>query len=147
MLTALWLLVAQGALGTFDTLYYHEYKLHLPSQPHARHELQLHAFRDFAYALLFLTIGWFTWNGLFAQVMHALMGIVYGLFLACLLPNVYRWMQQPTGFGHVHYGNYAYLSWLLTLMAGVVLASGIRDYLSAHRRAEWPVLFGRKSTS
>jgi len=178
MLIALWLLVAQGALGTFDTLYYHEYKLHLPSQPHARHELQLHAFHDFAYALLFFTIGWFTWNGLFAwlflllllteiiitladfleedrtrklppgeRVMHALMGIVYGLFLAYLLPNVYHWMQQPTGFAHVYYGNYAYLSWLLTVMAGGVLASGLRDYISAQKRAEWPTLFGRKPTS
>lgn len=57
MLTALWLLFAQGVLGAFDTLYYHEYKLRLPAQPHARHELQLHACRDFAYAVLFGTIG------------------------------------------------------------------------------------------
>src|SRR5690242_4089267 len=66
MLTALVLLAVQGALGAFDTLYYHEYRLRLPSQPHAGRELQLHAFRDFAYALLFGTVGWIAWNGLFA---------------------------------------------------------------------------------
>lgn len=64
MLVALWLLLTQGAMGAFDTLYFHEYKLRLPAQPHARRELQLHAFRDFVYAVLFSTIGWVTWNGL-----------------------------------------------------------------------------------
>ena len=149
-------------MGAFDTLYYHEYKLRLPAQPHARHEVQLHAARDFAYALLFGTIGWLTWNGLLAwlfvalllteiaitladfleedrirklppgeRVMHAIMGIVYGLFLAYLLPNALRWMREPTGFGRVHYGN---LSWLLTLMAAGVLVSGIRDFLSSRKR-------------
>ena len=170
MVTALCLLLAQGALGAFDTLYYHEYKLRLPAQPHARHELQLHAFRDFVYALLFGTIGWVTWNGLLAyvflsllvteilitladfleedrirklppgeRVMHALMGILYGLFLAYLLPNVVSWTRQPTGFGPANYG---LLSPLLTLMAGGVLASGIRDLVSAQRRREWPTLAG-----
>ena len=37
MLTALLLLCTQGLLGAFDTLYYHEYKLRLPQQAHARH--------------------------------------------------------------------------------------------------------------
>ncbi len=130
-----------------------------------------HAARDFAYAVLFGTIGWLTWNGLFAwlflglliteiaitladfleedkirklppgeRVMHALMGIVYGLFLAYLLPNVLRWMQQPTGFGRADYG---LLSWLLTTMAGGVFASGLRDYFSALRQKEWPIALGK----
>ena len=51
MLTALYILLVQGALGTFDTLYYHEYKLRLPSEPHAANELRIHALRDFAYAV------------------------------------------------------------------------------------------------
>src|SRR5579871_5272744 len=168
MTIALLLLLAQGVLGACDTLYYHEYKLRLPAQPHARHELQLHAFRDFIYALLFGTIGWLTWNGLFAwlflllllmeiaitlsdfleedrtrklppgeRVMHALMGIVYGLFLAFLVPNIFQWMRKSTGFGSVDYGP---LSWALTAMAGGVLLSGIRDMVSAQRRTEWPAL-------
>ena len=60
--------MVQGTFGAFDTLYYHEYKLRLPAQPPARKELMLHASRDFVYALLFCTIGWVTWNGLFAWV-------------------------------------------------------------------------------
>jgi hypothetical protein len=175
MLTALWLLLAQGALGAFDTLYYHEYKLRLPAQPHAANELKLHALRDFVYALLFGTIGWITWNGLLAwlflallvteivitladfleedrirklppgeRVMHALMGILYGLFLAYLLPNVIRWGHLPTAFGRADYG---WLSWILTFMAGGVLLSGIRDFVSAHRRREWPAPPGGRSSA
>ena len=168
MLTALLLLLAQGVLGTWDTLYYHEYKLRLPAQAHARNELRIHALRDFVYAILFGAIGWVTWNGLFAgvflllllieviltltdfleedrtrklppgeRVMHAIMGIVYGLFLAYLLPNVWTWLKLPTGFGHVYFGP---LSWLLSAMAGGVFLSGVRDMVSAQRQKEWPAL-------
>jgi hypothetical protein len=165
---ALYLLLAQGALGAFDTLYYHEYRLRLPTQHYARHELQLHAARDFAYAVLFGTIGWLQWRGLFAwlflllllteivitladfleedkirklpageRVMHAIMGILYGLFLAYLLPHIWQWKDQPTGFGATSYGT---LSWLLSLMAVGVAVSGVRDILSATRRTECPPL-------
>lgn len=168
MLTALTLLAVQGALGAFDTLYYHEYRLRLPSRPHARHELRLHAYRDFAYALLFGSIGWMTWNGLLAglflllllaeiwitlsdfleedrtrkqppgeRVMHALMGIIYGTFLAYLLPEVFRWLRLPTGFRRADYG---LLSGLLTVMACGVFLSGVRDLLSARRGKAWPTL-------
>lgn len=164
MLTALLLLAAQGALGAFDTLYYHEYKLRLPAQKTARHELRLHAMRDFAYALLFGTIGWVTWCGLMAwllllvllaeivitlsdfleedrtrklppgeRVMHAVMGILYGLFLAHLLPDVWQWRLARTGFHAVDYGP---ISRLLTFLAAGVLLSGIRDLVSAQRRRE-----------
>jgi uncharacterized protein len=162
MLTALQLLLVQGVLGTFDTLYYHEYKLRLPTQPTARNELRIHALRDFVYAVLFGAIGWVTWNGLFAwlfallllveivltltdfleedrtrklppgeRVMHAVMGIVYGLFLGNLIPNVWMWAHAPTGFGHASYGA---LSWVLTAMAIGVLLSGVRDMVSAQTR-------------
>ncbi len=161
MKTALLLLLAQGALGAFDTLYYHEYRLRLPARHTARQELRLHAFRDFVYALLFGTIGWMTWNGLWAwlflallvteiiitlmdfveedrtrrlpageRIMHAIMGIVYGLFLAALLPNVWAWTHMPTGWGRADYG---LLSGVLTLMAAGVLLSGVRDLVSAQR--------------
>lgn len=171
MLLALQLLLAQGILGTFDTLYYHEYKLRLPAQSHARNELRIHALRDFVYAILFGAIGWVTWDGLFAwvfallliveivltlsdfleedrtrklppgeRVMHAIMGIVYGLFLAYLIPNIWIWMQLPTGFGHVSYG---LLSWVLSAMAAGVFFSGVRDMVSAQRQKEWPSLPGR----
>ena len=68
MLLALQLLLAQEILGTFDTLYYHEYRLRLPRQANARNELQIHALRDFVYAILFGAIGWITWDGPLAWV-------------------------------------------------------------------------------
>jgi hypothetical protein len=159
MTTALIQLAILGALGAFDTLYYHEWKLRLPSRPQARVELALHASRDFAYALLFGTIAWLTWNGalvwLFAgllaaeivitlwdfieedrtrtlppgeRAMHAIMGIVYGLFLAELWPAMPRWARLETGFATASYGP---LSWLLTAMAVGVFLSGVRDLISS----------------
>jgi hypothetical protein len=32
--------------------------------PAARHEFRLHAIRDFAYAIVFGSLAWLTWNGL-----------------------------------------------------------------------------------
>lgn len=172
METALILLAAQGILGASDTLYYHEYKLRLPARQHARHELVLHALRDFIYALLFGTLGWRTWNGLLAwllllllvaeilltlsdfleedrtrklppgeRVMHALMGILYGTFLAYLLPSIRHWMRLPTGFTPVDHGR---LAWILTFMAFGVLLSGVRDFVSARGSKEWPRLLEKK---
>jgi hypothetical protein len=157
MTAALVLLAILGALGAFDTLYYHEWKLRLPFRPHARLELTLHASRDFAYAVLFATIGWLTWDGALAwlllvllgfeivvtlwdfieedrtrtlpageRAMHAIMGIVYGLFLAHLWPSIRQWAERSTGFASASYGA---LSWLLTAMAAGVLLSGIRDLM------------------
>ena len=159
MTTALILLGVQGLLGAFDTLYYHEWRLRLPAQPTARRELLLHAALDFAYALLFGTIGWVTWNGLLAwalasllvveifltlwdfveedrtrrlpageRVMHAVMGIVYGLFLANLAPHLVRWSSLPTRFAPAAHG---WLAWALTLCAFGVFLSGLRDAASA----------------
>ena len=54
MSTVLWLLALQGALGGFDTAYYHEWRARLVAHvPDTRVELYLHALRDFVYALVF----------------------------------------------------------------------------------------------
>jgi hypothetical protein len=58
------------------------------------------------------------------RVMHALMGITYGAFLAYLLPELAIWLQGPSGFTHHDYG---WLSWTLTAMALGVMFSGARD--------------------
>jgi hypothetical protein len=59
-----WLLVAQGAVGAFDTLYFHEWRARLPARvPGTSPELVLHAARDFIYAVIFGTLPWVTWNG------------------------------------------------------------------------------------
>ena len=163
MIAALRILLVLGALGALDTLYYHEWKLRLPDTPAARRELLLHASRDFAYAIVFGSLAWTTWNGgliwPFAgilvfeivvtltdfieedrtrklppgeRVMHAVMGITYGLFLAVFFPHAVEWQRLGSGFGAADYG---LLSWVLTLYAAGVLTSGIRDLLAARRLA------------
>ncbi len=115
MRDALYVLMLLGALGAFDTLYYHEWRLRLPETATARRELRLHASRDLAYTIVFGSLAWTTWNGWLAwalaavlafeivvtlkdfleedrtrklpageRVMHAMMGIVYGVFLTLL---------------------------------------------------------------
>lgn len=73
MTTALVIMLFQGLLGAFDTLYYHEFKYRLPVHgPKVGGELRLHAFRDFVYGLLFLTLPFFKWQGFLVLVLIAL---------------------------------------------------------------------------
>jgi uncharacterized protein len=163
MITALQCLLLLGVLGASDTLYYHEWRLQLPETPTARRELRLHASRDFAYAIVFGSLAWTTWNGAWIwplaailvfevvitltdfieedrtrklpageRVMHALMGIAYGVFLALLYPRAVRWSRLASGFGAEYYG---VLSWVLTLFAAAVLVSGARDLTASRRLA------------
>jgi hypothetical protein len=61
---ALWLLALQGAIGAFDTLYYHEWRARLAALgQRAAPELRLHAGRDFLYAILFGSLPWIAWRG------------------------------------------------------------------------------------
>jgi phosphatidylglycerophosphate synthase len=83
MTTALWLLLAQGALGAFDTIYYHEWRAHLAAGgKHARPELVLHAVRDFIYALLFGTLGIIAWQGVWAIFLLLLIAAEIGITVA-----------------------------------------------------------------
>jgi len=159
---AIWILLVQASLGAFDTLYYHEYKLRLPHGDHTQTELRLHAVRDFAYAIIIGTLGFFTWLGALAWVlgalllaeivitlwdfieedkvrklppgeraMHAIMGIVYGAFLAFLIPEMLKWSEEPTGFGAKYHG---FPAWMLLLIAIGVFLSGVRDLLASYRK-------------
>lgn len=65
------------------------------------------------------------------RCMHALMGIVYGAFLAYLIPDMLRWYQLPTGWGASYHGIPA---WLLLLIATGVFVSGIRDLIASLRK-------------
>src|SRR5258708_29421192 len=63
--SALWIVVIQGVIGAFDTLYYHEWRARLPTGvPQTAPELRLHAARDFLYAVLFGSLPWLAWQGL-----------------------------------------------------------------------------------
>ncbi len=83
MMTASWLLVAQGILGAFDTLYYHEWRAQLPGRvPGTAPELKLHALRDFLYAILFGTLPWLAWQGWCVVGLAAVLLTEIGLTLA-----------------------------------------------------------------
>ncbi len=73
MRTALWLLAVQGAIGAFDTVYYHEWRARLPALPGARPELRLHAARALIYGALFALLPRFEWRGAWAYVLAALL--------------------------------------------------------------------------
>jgi uncharacterized protein len=64
----LWTLIAcQLAMGLFDILYHHELTERLAWRPSQHHELKLHGARNLLYAvLLFITLGWFEPQGLWA---------------------------------------------------------------------------------
>ena len=71
--TALWLVALQGAIGAFDTVYYHEWCARLPARASiTAPELKLHAARDFLYAVLFGTLPWTAWQGAWAAVLGAI---------------------------------------------------------------------------
>jgi hypothetical protein len=72
MRIALWIFAAQGVLGAFDTLYYHEWRARLPARGQAAApELKIHAARDFLYAVLFGTLPWLAWQGMFVLILAA----------------------------------------------------------------------------
>ena len=61
----------------------------------------------------------------------SIMGIVYGAFLARLIPELAGWMDQPTAFATVGYG---WLSWILSAFAAGVFLSGVRDLVAGIQR-------------
>ena len=72
MTIALWLLALQGMIGAFDTFYYHEWRARLPARGQAAaSELKLHAARHFFYAVMFGTLPWLAWQGLWVIILGA----------------------------------------------------------------------------
>jgi hypothetical protein len=82
VITALYLFAVQGAFGAFDTLYYHEYRARLPGGvPGTSPELILHGLRDFIYAVLFGTLPFIRYEGLFVALVAALLLAEIGITL------------------------------------------------------------------
>ena len=74
MTTALWLLAALGAIGAFDTLYFHEWRGRLVARPEMRPELRLHVARDAIYVVIFATLPTVAWHGWSVAVLALLLG-------------------------------------------------------------------------
>jgi uncharacterized protein len=75
MNTLFTLIAIQIALGTLDNLWHHEITERLPAKRAARRELSLHATRELLYALLFVGIAHWTWEGAFSLVIAGLLAI------------------------------------------------------------------------
>src|SRR5689334_22927 len=96
MSTALWLLFVQGVIGAFDTLYYHEWRAKLPAQGRqAASELKLHAARDFFYAVLFGTLPWLAWQGLWVLLLVAVIVVEIVLTMADFVVEIA--VRKPLG--------------------------------------------------
>lgn len=61
------------------------------------------------------------------RVTHAVMGILYGAMIACLLPASWDWWHQPTALTELAPPVPEVLRWGLTVMAVGVAVSGLRD--------------------
>jgi len=72
MRLGLMVMATLAVVGAFDTIYYHEIRGRLPARPEARPELRLHAARDAVYFVLFGTLPWLEWHGLWAWTLVAL---------------------------------------------------------------------------
>ena len=69
------------------------------------------------------------------RAMHAIMGIVYGAFLAFLLPHLARWWSAPTALAVSDTSAPAVLRAGLAAMAAGVFLSGLRDLAATRRPA------------
>jgi hypothetical protein len=74
------------------------------------------------------------------RVSHAIMGIIYGIILANLMPLLISWWQMPTAFVATAPDVPLALRWTLALMSAGVLLSGLRDLYAAYRLpyGSWP---------
>ena len=65
------------------------------------------------------------------RVMHGLLGVLYGLFLAALIPMLLEWRLSPSGFSPQHLPASAWLRQSLLVMGILAFLSGLRDLLAA----------------
>ena len=78
----LWLIALQSVIGAFDTFYYHEYRARLPARGKlAAPELKLHAARDFLYAVLFASLPYIAWQGMWVIALATVIVAEIGLTL------------------------------------------------------------------
>ena len=164
MIPVIWLLIVQGALGAFDTLWYHEWKVALHSRAGAQRELTLHAARNFCYAALYGLLAWREWHGPIAALIFLLLVAELAITLTDFLEED-RTRKLPGGERVMHalvgiaWGamlvyllpllwtwvqqpaglvpvDYGVLSWGLTLMALGAAGFGVRDAFFALRQSD-----------
>jgi hypothetical protein len=155
-------LIVLALMGAFDTIVYHEIVARLPGDPAARRELQLHASRDFVYAILFATLAWLQPHGWAIVPLAMLLVTEIAITLSDFivedrtrkLPPGERAMHALMGITYgifiaLFYPNaaawfdassgfvaafYGWQSWILTAFALGVGLSGIRDLAASFAR-------------
>lgn len=76
------ILLLHGALLVFDSVVIHGWYARLRDDPRAAPELNLHALRAAAYAVVFGGLAWFEWHGALVVLLAALVGAEFALSLA-----------------------------------------------------------------
>lgn len=76
-----YLMLLQALLGLFDIVYHHEMTERLTWRKSAVLELRLHGVRNLLYAVIFVTLGWLSWNGALAWLFIAILVAEVGLTL------------------------------------------------------------------
>ena len=155
------LLLAQIAMGGFDTLYHHELTQRLAWKPGQATELRLHGVRNLIYALFFLALGWTEPRGAAAVVLIAALVIETGITLWDFVEeDRVRALPASERVTHtlltLNYGvllallvpvlasrimlptgilieGHGVISILLTIAAAGVVLSGVRDLVAAIR--------------
>ena len=161
MNTILTLLTIQGIMGAFDNFWHHELTEKLPSKPSAWFELTLHSARAFIYGIIFLALGWSTWNGVFAVVLAILLivEVIITLWdfleedMTRKLPPLERVLHTVLALNYgavlaflapvlwtwsqqptsIQYADHGWLTWIMSLYAFGIFAWSLRDGLAAWR--------------
>ena len=159
----LYLFLVQAPLGAFDIVYHHEITERLTWRRGAVKELRLHAARNLFYVVIFFSLAWIEWRGiyawLFAAVLVAEIGITLWDFLVedqtRDLPGTERVLHTVLAIAYgailavllpavwdwaalpsdVVFVDRGWLSWVMTLYSAGVLFWGLRDHLRARALA------------
>ena len=161
------LLLLQGLMGGFDTVWHHELSEDLPHRPGAALELRIHAVRALFYGVLFIGVGHLGFHGAWAYALATLVLVEVALTLwdfvvedrTRKLPATERVTHSVLAInGGALFGLYGWQlaywaalptaltlidlgwrGWLLTLFGVGVSTSGLRDAFAARRLAREPV--------
>ncbi len=157
----IYVLIFQGLLGGFDVMWNHEWKENLPGKLTANLEQKIHGLRELLYAVIYIGLAWYSWNGIWAWILFGVL-IVEILLTAWdfvvedktrkLSPNE-RVIHLTLSMGGGAYVallipellrwtqlpsglesvEYGMLSWILTMFGVGVFGWGVRDYWSGVR--------------
>jgi uncharacterized protein (TIGR01777 family) len=125
------LLLAQVAMGGFDTVYHHELTQRLAWKPGQATELRLHGARNMIYALVFLMLGWSEPHGVAAMLLIGALSVELGITLWDFVEED-RIRALPASERVTHT--------LLTLNYGVLLAMLAPELLAGAREPTTLVL-------